>query len=86
MHITGIKRGKTIELPEELDLPDGCKIEVEVNIAETLSIDEKKEKMKELLSIPWEDPGDFFEIMEEIDRDRHTYFGRQIDLLDGEEE
>jgi len=30
MHVTGIKRGKTIELPEELDLPDGEPIDIEI--------------------------------------------------------
>ena len=30
MQITGIKRGKTIELPEELDLPDGEAIDIEI--------------------------------------------------------
>ncbi len=44
MQITGIKRGKTIELRSELDLPDGCEVELVVIKRETT--DDRRQKIE----------------------------------------
>ena len=47
-----------------------------------MNIEEKLQKMKEFLEKPWEGKEEFLEIMAEIDRERHSYYGREINHFD----
>ncbi|WRH67394.1 MAG: hypothetical protein RSE13_02970 [Planktothrix sp. GU0601_MAG3] len=46
MQVKGIKRGKTIELLQDIDLPDGVEITVEVKTVPILSLSETPEPFK----------------------------------------
>ncbi len=73
MKIKGIKRGKTIELLEELNIPDGTEILVEIDDTQLMSDEERQEKLKEIPETAWEGREDFVKTMEELDTERHTY-------------
>ena len=72
MQIKGIKRGKTIELLEELNIPDGQEIIIEIRTRQVISDREKLKRMKEFLETPWEGREDFVKTMEELERERRA--------------
>ncbi len=87
MKVKGIKRGQTIELLEQIDdIADGEEITVEISTATFhplahLSLKERHNRIKQVLGA-WKDDAEIDEIFSEIDRDRHSYHGRQINPLD----
>lgn len=89
MKIKGILRGQTIELLEQIDVPDGTEVSLEVEILPDsdksskppLTDEERLAKLNELFGA-WKDQTDLDEIFAEIDRERHAYRGRQIDSFD----
>ena len=87
MKVKGIKRGQTIELLEQIDdIADGEEITVEISTATFhplahLSTKERQNRIKQVLGA-WQDDTEIDEIFSKIDRDRHSYHGRQINPLD----
>ena len=87
MKIKGIKRGQTIELLETADdIADGEEIIVEISPVTfhplaNLSSQERQTRIKQVLGA-WQDDSEIDAIFAEIARDRHSYYGRQIDSLD----
>ncbi len=87
MKIKGIKRGQTIELLEQIDdVADGEEIIVEIfpvtfHPLANLSPQERKNRIQQVLGA-WKDDSEIDAIFAEIDRERHSYHGRHIDLLD----
>lgn len=87
MKIKGIKRGQTIELLEKVDdIADGEEIIVEISPITfhplaNLGPQERKNRIKQVLGA-WQNDPEIDAIFAEIDRDRHSYHGRQIDSLD----
>jgi antitoxin component of MazEF toxin-antitoxin module len=79
--IQGIKRGKTIELLEYIDVPDGAEITLEVDTTQLVSEEERLRKLNTLFGT-WENHPDLDEAFAEIDRERHDYHGRNIDFFD----
>lgn len=55
MKIKGIKRGKTIELSEELNIPDAQEVLIEILDAQPINEEERHQKLKELFAISLED-------------------------------
>ena len=87
MKIKGIKRGQTIELLEQIDsITDGEEIMVEISPVTfhplaNLSPQERQNRIKQVLGA-WQSNPEIDTIFAEIDRERHSYYGRQIDLFD----
>ena len=75
MQIREIKRGKTIELLQEIDLPDGIEILLEVKTEISLSLSERRERFKAIFG-SWQNQPDLDKVFAEIDRERHQYQGR----------
>ncbi len=75
----GIKRGKTIELLDELPVPDG--LEIFIEIPDNLST-EQKGKWEQLQAIigAWKDDEELEEIFNEIDRERHADLGQPLNF------
>ena len=80
MKIKGIKRGKFIELLEETSIEDGTQVSVEV----PQSHPDPSAQFKQLESVIGECKNDeeLTSIFTEIDQQRHTNMGREIDLDD----
>ncbi|MBC6481819.1 MAG: hypothetical protein GDA56_32725 [Hormoscilla sp. GM7CHS1pb] len=76
MQIQGIKRGKTIELKEELNIPDGQKIFLEIQECELMTPEERLKKMKEFLAIPWEEKEDLIATLEKLEREKNAEWER----------
>jgi antitoxin ParD1/3/4 len=90
MKIKGIKRGRTIELLEQINnIPDGTEIIVELEIApsqintkgQPLTDEERLARLNKLFGA-WKDQPDLMEVFAEINEQRHTYQGRVIDSID----
>ena len=71
MKIKGIKREKTIELPEEVNIPDGQEVNIEVEVIQQMSTEERVRKMKELLS-NWEEKEDFVNTMKMLEEETRS--------------
>lgn len=88
MKVRGIKRGKSIELLEQInEIPDGTEIIIDLKISSddentkykhSLTDEERLTKLNQLFG-KWKDQPELLEIYEEIDRERHSYRGREID-------
>ena len=87
MKIKGIKRGQTIELLDKIDnIADGEEIIVEISPVTfhplaNLNPQERQNRIKQVLGA-WQNDPEIDAIFAEIDRERHSYHGRQIDSLD----
>jgi len=77
----GIKRGQTIELLEEINIPDGAEITLEVEIEQLLSQQERLTRLNQIFGA-WKNQPALDEMFAEIDRERHAYRGRAIESID----
>ena len=77
MEVKGIKRGKTIELLQEIDLPDGVEITVEVKPPQILSLSERLNRLRAIFGA-WQNQPELDEIFATLDEERHHYQGREI--------
>lgn len=80
MKVKGIKRGQTIELFQEIDVPDGTEITLELSSTHSLNHLEKLNRLNELFG-SWQNQPELDDIFAEIDNQRHAYHGREIDFL-----
>ena len=80
MKIKGIKRGRMIELFQEIDIPDGSEVTVDVDVMQFLSEPERLRRLNELFEL-WRNQPELDSIFAEIDRERHAYQGRKINCL-----
>jgi antitoxin (DNA-binding transcriptional repressor) of toxin-antitoxin stability system len=71
MKIKGIKQGKTIELLEEINIPDGSEVLIEIQEIQKISDEERRKRLYELLE-NWEGREEFLELLTELDRKRNT--------------
>ena len=71
MRLTGIKCGRTIEFIQELDLPDGAAVNVEVTVAKRDGEDLDRIRQLNALFGCWQNQPDLDEIFAVIDRERH---------------
>lgn len=81
MKIKGIKRGQTIELLEQINIPDDTEITIEVELELPFSEEERLTRLNQLFGV-WSEESALDEIFTEIDRERHAYRGRVIESLD----
>jgi hypothetical protein len=81
MRVKGIKRGKNIELLEEINIPDGTEIHMEVKIEQPLSEQERLTRLKQIFGA-WKNQPDLDTIFTDIDTQRHAYRGRAIESFD----
>lgn len=76
MQLKGIKQGQNIKITDNLSIPDDSQVIVEIKEVEEINVEAKLQKMKEFLATSWGGKEEFLEIMQEIDAERHIYFGR----------
>ncbi len=81
MKIKGIKRGKQIELLDEINIPDGTEIYLEVDVEQPLSEQERLTRLNQIFGI-WKNQTELDDIFAEIDTERHAYRGRALETLD----
>ncbi|MCL1473300.1 hypothetical protein [Argonema antarcticum] len=71
MKIKGIKRGRTIELSEDVNIPDGQEVCIEIEVIQQMSNEERVKKMKELLA-NWEEKEDFINTMKMLEEEKNA--------------
>lgn len=81
MKIKGIKRGKQIELLDEINIPDGTEIYMEVEVEQPLSKQERLTKLNQIVGL-WKNQTELNDIFFEFDTERHAYRGRALETLD----
>ncbi|MBD2308769.1 hypothetical protein H6G17_25190 [Chroococcidiopsis sp. FACHB-1243] len=81
MKVKGTKRGKNIELLEEINIPDGTEVHMEVEIEQPLSEQERLTRLNQIFGA-WKNQPDLDTIFSEIDTQRHAEWGRAIETLD----
>ncbi|AFY86682.1 MAG: hypothetical protein CLLPBCKN_003348 [Chroococcidiopsis cubana SAG 39.79] len=81
MKVKGTKRGKNIELLEEINIPDGTEVHMEVEIEQPLSEQERLTRLNQIFGA-WKNQPDLDTIFSEIDTQRHAERGRAIETLD----
>lgn len=69
-----IEKG-SIRLPKKVGLPDGTRVVVKI---EPIMVTKEKLKIISELSGSWSDDPTIIPIFEEIDKERHRYFGRDV--------
>ncbi|QDZ41677.1 hypothetical protein FRE64_17065 (plasmid) [Euhalothece natronophila Z-M001] len=80
MKVKGIKRGKFIELLEDIAIEDG--VEVSVEFVDTVSDKtEQWEKLQEVIG-EWKDDQEITDIFAQIDQERHADIGRPVNFDD----
>lgn len=67
MKAKGIKQGKVIELLEEVNIPDGSEVFVEIQEVEVISEEGKRKRLYELLD-SWEGGEEFLELLMELSK------------------
>jgi hypothetical protein len=81
MQIRGIKHGNTIQLLQDLDIPDGDEICLEIVPKTQHTPEQHQQQLQALFGILEHQP-DLDHTFDTIDRDRHQYQGREINSLD----
>jgi len=71
MQIKGIKRGKVIELLEEIEIPDDTEILIEVREISPMSDEERWEKMKAFLESDRPNRKELVKVLNEVDRENN---------------
>lgn len=65
MKIKGIKQGKVIELSEDVDIPDGSEVVVEIQDAQLIRKETHQKRLYELLN-SWEGKEEFLELLMDL--------------------
>ncbi|MGC9528098.1 MAG: hypothetical protein ACP5D7_21385 [Limnospira sp.] len=81
MRIRGIKRGRIIELTEELEIPDGCEIAIEIPSQIFLGTEERWQRLSQLFGA-WSNQPDLDANFDAIADERHRYRGRDLPNFD----
>ncbi|KYC37324.1 hypothetical protein WA1_47790 [Scytonema hofmannii PCC 7110] len=76
MKVRGIKRGQTIELLQDVSVPDGTEVMVEIREAHLISDEERLHKLKEFFETDWEGKEDFIKTMEELEKEKNAEWQR----------
>lgn len=73
IQVKGIKQGKNTQLSEKFNIPDGCKVLIEVREVSPVNHEEKLKRMKEFLAaLSDEDREEWQKIGEFLESDRTT--------------
>ena len=78
MHATGVIRGKRIELEQEIGLPDGAPVELEI-LPRKLSLEEKL-KLVDSLCGAWEDDESLKTIFVRLEKEREGSASRYVEF------
>jgi hypothetical protein len=76
MKVRGIKRGQTIELLQDINVPDGTEVMIEICEAHLISDEERLRKLKEFFERDWEGKEDFIKTMEELEKEKNAEWQR----------
>lgn len=78
LQVKGIKQGQTVQLLETVDLPDG-EVVIEFQIGNPSRQTERLQRLNKLFGV-WKDRPNIDLIFAEIDQERHSYYGREVNL------
>ncbi|MUG92318.1 hypothetical protein F7734_07545 [Scytonema sp. UIC 10036] len=76
MKVRGIKRGQTIELLQDINLPDGTEVMLEIHQAHSNGDEKRVRKLKDFFETDWEGREDFIKTMEELEKEKSAEWQR----------
>jgi predicted DNA-binding antitoxin AbrB/MazE fold protein len=68
--IRGIKRGQTIELLQDINIPDGSEVIIDIHESQLMNNEERQRRLKEFFETNWEGREDFIKTMEELEKEK----------------
>ncbi len=71
MKVKGIKRGSNIELAENINIPDGTELIIEISDNQIISDEERKRKLKDFFDKDWEGKEDFIRTMRQLEEEEN---------------
>jgi hypothetical protein len=80
MKIKGIKRGKTIELSQQLDIPDGTELVIEILDHPKMSEEQRREKLEQFLAIPLQDTEELVAVLTELENERNEKIKGEVNI------
>ncbi len=80
MKIKGIKRGKTIELLQQLDIPDGTELVIEILDHPKMSEEKRREKLEQFLAIPLQDTEELVAVLTELENERNEKIKGEVNI------
>lgn len=72
MRIKGIKRGQFIELLQDINIPDGSEVILELHESQIMSDEEKQRSLKDFFETDWEGREDFIKTMEQLEKEKNA--------------
>jgi len=76
MKIKGIKCGQSIQLLQDINVPDGTEIIVKIQSIQLMSDQERLRRLKEFFERDWEGREDFIKTMEELEKEKNVEMER----------
>jgi len=70
--IRGIKRGQTIELLQDINIPDGSEVIIDIHESQLMNNEERQRRLKEFFETNWEGREDFIKTMEELEKEKNA--------------
>jgi antitoxin component of MazEF toxin-antitoxin module len=85
MQFKAIKRGKNLEFSEELNIPDGQEIIVDIQDSQLITPEERQQKLKDFLENDWDDEAreDFIKTMQELEKEKNEQWEKLYGHLQG---
>ena len=80
MKIKGIKRGKTIELSQQLDIPDGTELVIEILDHPKMSEKQRREKLEQFLAMPLQDTEELVAVLTELENERNEKIKGEVNI------
>lgn len=76
MKIKGIKRGQKIELLQDINIPDGSEVIIEITENQLISDEERQRSLKDFFEADWEGREDFTKTMEQLEKEKNAEWER----------
>lgn len=76
MKIKGIKRGQKIELLQDINIPDGSEVIIEITENQLISDEERQRSLKVFFEADWEGREDFIKTMEQLEKEKNAEWER----------
>ncbi|MBW4537496.1 MAG: hypothetical protein KME09_26515 [Pleurocapsa minor HA4230-MV1] len=81
MKVKGIIQGKTIQLSEEVSVPDGTEVMVEIPDHPKMSEEQRREKLKQFSAIPHQDTEELVAVLTELEKERNEKIRGELNTL-----
>ena len=83
MKVKGIIRAQSIQLLENISIAEGTEVIIEITESYLINQDNQWQQLQQVIG-KWKNDSEIDTIFNDIDRERHQYFGRDLSFEDFE--